>query len=105
MVAPPDLGQPRPGIVVQANEFNTEFSTIFICSMTTDILEDSPLRPLLDPSPENGLRLRSQVMTDKMAAIRREQIRSLIGHIDPGTARQLDRALLVVLGLARQETG
>jgi len=41
-------------------------------------------------------------MTDKTAAIRREQIRSVVGRIDGGTAEQLDRSLLVVLGLARQ---
>jgi mRNA interferase MazF len=40
-------------------------------------------------------------MTDKMAAIRREQIRSLIGRLDDDTAEQFDRALLVVLGLTR----
>jgi mRNA interferase MazF len=101
MVAPRDLGRPRPGVVVQADELNAEFSTIFICPMTTDIQDDFPLRPLMDPSLENGLRLRSQVMTDKMAAIRREQIRSVIGRVDTGTAEQLDRSLLVVLGLAR----
>jgi len=101
MVAPRDLGRPRPGVVVQADEFNAEFSTIFICPMTTDIQDEFALRPLIDPSPKNGLRLRSQIMADKMAAIRREQIRSLIGRLDHGAAEQLDRALLVVLGLAR----
>jgi mRNA interferase MazF len=101
MIAPRDLGRPRPGVVVQADELNTDFSMIFVCPMTTDIQDQFPLRPSIDPSPANGLRLRSQIMTDKMAAIRREQIRSLIGHLDDGTAEQLDRALLVVLGLAR----
>lgn len=101
IIAPRDLGRPRPGVVVQADQFNTGFSTIFICPMTTDIQDDFPLRPLIDVSPGNGLRLRSQIMTDKMAAIRREQIRSVIGHIDDGIAEQLDRSLLVVLGLAR----
>jgi mRNA interferase MazF len=101
MIAPRDLGRPRPGVVVQADEFNTDFSTIFVCPTTTDIQDDFPLRPLIDPSPANGLRLRSQIMTDKMAAIRREQIRSLIGHLDDGTAEALDRSLMVVLGLAR----
>lgn len=101
MVAPRDLGRLRPGVVVQADEFNGEFSTIFICPMTTDIQDDFPLRPLIEPDPENGLRLRSQVMTDKMAAIRHEQIRRVIGRIDGGTSDHLDRALLVLLGLTR----
>lgn len=69
--------------------------------MTTDVQNGFPLRPLIEPNSANGLRLSSQVMTDKMAAIRREQIRSLIGHIDSGTAEHIDRSLMVVLGLAR----
>lgn len=101
MVVPRDLGRPRPGVVIQADEFNTDFSTIFICPMTTDIQDDFPLRPFVDVIPGNGLRIRSQIMTDKMAAIRREQIRHVIGRIDDATAEQLDRALLTVLGLAR----
>lgn len=101
MIAPRDLGRPRPGVVVQADQFNSELSTIFICPMTTDVQDDFPLRPLVEANPENGLRLRSQIMTDKMAAIRREQIRNIIGRIDDRTAEQLDRSLVVILGLAR----
>ena len=40
-------------------------------------------------------------MTDKMVAIRREHIRSVIGHVDNGTTEQLDRSIVVILGLAR----
>lgn len=99
MDVPRDLGRPRPGIVVQASEYIPGFSTIFVCPVTSDIQVDLPARPLIDPKPGNGLRLRSQIMTDKMAAIRREQIRDVIGKIDSGTTERLDRALLVILGL------
>jgi mRNA interferase MazF len=40
-------------------------------------------------------------MTDKMIALRLDRVRRVIGHIDAETSEQLDRALLVVLGLAR----
>jgi hypothetical protein len=40
-------------------------------------------------------------MTDKMIALRQDRVRQVIGHIDPETSDQLDRALLVVLGLTR----
>lgn len=100
MVGPRDLGRPRPGIVVQADVFKGEFSTLFICPTTTDIQEDLFLRPLIEASATNGLRLRSQIMIDKMAAIRRERIRSLMGHVDDRTAEQIDHALMLLLGLA-----
>jgi mRNA interferase MazF len=102
MVVPSDLGRPRPGVVVQSNEFVADLSTIFVCPVSSDLQEKLPLLPLIEASPENGLRLRSQIMTDKMLALRRDRIRRVIGRIDGETSEQLDRALLVVLGLAQR---
>jgi mRNA interferase MazF len=101
VAVPSELGRPRPGVVVQADEFNEELSTIFICPVSSDLQERLPLRPMIEAGPSNGLRLRSQIMTDKMVALRHDRIRCVIGHIDPETSEQLDRALLVLLGLAR----
>jgi mRNA interferase MazF len=101
VVVPSELGRPRPGVVVQAHEFNEELSTVFICPVSSDLQERLPLRPMIDAKPSNGLRLRSQIMTDKMISLRHDRIRRVIGHIDPETSEQLDRALLVVLGLTR----
>jgi mRNA interferase MazF len=101
VVIPSELGRPRPGVVVQADEFNEELSTIFICPVSSDLQERLPLRPIIEANPSNGLRLRSQIMTNKMVALRHERVRRVIGHIDAETSEQLDRALLVVLGLAR----
>jgi mRNA interferase MazF len=99
-VVPSELGRPRPGVIVQADEFNEELSTIFICPVSSDLQEGLQLRPIMEAKPSNGLRLRSQIMSDKMIALRRDRIRSVIGQIDAETSEQLDRALLVVLGLA-----
>lgn len=100
-VVPNELGRPRPAIVVQADEFNKELSTVFICPISSDVQEGLLLRPTIEAKPANGLRLRSQVMTDKMVALRRDKVRRVIGHLDAATSGKLDRALLVVLGLAR----
>ncbi len=100
-VVPSELGRPRPGVVVQADEFNKNLSTIFICPISSDIQDKLPLRPMIEAKPSTGLRLASQIMTDKMVALRRDRIRRVIGHLDSETAKVLDRALLVVLGLAQ----
>jgi mRNA interferase MazF len=101
LVVPSELGRPRPGVIVQANEFNKELSTVFICPITSDLQEKLPLRPIIEAEPSTGLRLRSQIMTDKMVALRHDRIRRIIGRIDSETSERLDRALLVVLGLTR----
>jgi len=90
-----------PAVIVQADEFSKDLSTVFICPVSSDVQERLPLRPIIEAEPSNGLRLRSQIMTDKMIALRQDRVRRVIGHIDSQTSEQLDRALLVVLGLAR----
>jgi mRNA interferase MazF len=100
-VVPSELGRPRPGVVVQADNFNKELSTVFICPVTSDFQERLPLRPTIEAKPSNGLLVRSQIMTDKMVALRHDRVRRVIGHIDAETSERLDRALLVVLGLAQ----
>jgi len=100
-VVPNEMGRPRPGVIVQADEFNKELSTIFVYPISSDVQERILLRPIIEAKPPNGLRLRSQIMTDKMVALRHDRIRRVIGRLDSETTQQLDRALLVVLGLAR----
>jgi mRNA interferase MazF len=101
MVVPSDLGRPRPGVVVQTDELASDLSTVLICPISSDLQDRLLLRPLIEAAPENGLRLQSQIMTDKLVALRRHRIRRVIGRIDAETAEKLDRALLLVLGLAR----
>ena len=40
-------------------------------------------------------------MTDRMLALRRDRVRNVLGTIEPTAREQLDRALLLILGLAR----
>jgi mRNA interferase MazF len=101
MIAPRELGRPRPGIIVQADELDIGASTILVCPLSTDIQYSPKLRPIVEPHAENGLRLRSQAMTDKILPLRRDRIRGVLGAIDSATSEQLDRALLIILGLAR----
>ena len=101
MIAPRDLGRPRPGVVVQADELDVGASTILVCPLSTDIQYSPRLRPFVEPSTDNGLRVRSQIMTDKILPLRRDRIRAVLGILNSETIDRLDRALLIVLGLAR----
>jgi mRNA interferase MazF len=96
-----DLGRPRPAVVVQADELGAATTTVLICPVTSEVTEQLPIRPIVEPSPGNGLRIRSQIMTDKLLAVRRERVRRVLGSIASGTRDELDQALMIVLGLIR----
>lgn len=96
-----ELGRPRPAVIVQADELGPDTSSVLICPLTSVLTDRLPARPVIEPDEKSGLRVRSQIMTDKMAAVPRERIKEVIGSINERTTEQLDRALLLILGLAR----
>ena len=95
-----DYGKPRPSVVVQTSFFNATHTSIVICPMTSDVVPSLLYRIDVEPDGENGLRRRSQVMVDKVMALRRERIGDVIGILDRDTMLQVDRSLAFWLGLA-----
>jgi mRNA interferase MazF len=69
--------------------------------MSSDVSDYHHLRPVVEPSAANGLRIRSQIMTDKINALRRDRVRRVLGSLDDETCELLNRALMMVLGLTR----
>jgi mRNA interferase MazF len=100
-VMPGDIGKPRPGVIVQADELGDKTTSVLICPMSSDLSDFRRSRPFVRPSTANGLRLRSQIMTDKVGPVRRDRVRRVISSLDVETVKMLNSALLVVLGLAR----
>lgn len=94
-----DLGKPRPAVVIQSDLFDAHPSVTIL--PITSTLRATPLfRITLEPSPENGLRKRSQVMVDKPQSISRERIGAVVGRLDDAQMVMINRALAVFLGLA-----
>lgn len=97
--APGDYGKPRPALVVQTDLLNDTHASVLVCLITSDIVEAPLFRLLLEAKPENGLERPSQVMVDKIVALRRERIGKVIGTLDADTMLQVNRSLALVLGL------
>jgi mRNA interferase MazF len=96
-----ESGKPRPGVIVQADEFRDSTTSVLVCPMSSAVTEFHRIRPIVAPTASNGLRVRSQIMTDKINSLGRDRIRQVLGSLDTESSEQLDRALLLVLGLAR----
>jgi mRNA interferase MazF len=99
VVAPGDYGKPRPAVIVQSNAIPESHASIVICQMTSDLVE-ADFRITIEPGPETGLRVRSQVMADKPVTIRRERIGRRIGQLGVEDMARLNVALALVMGLA-----
>ena len=99
VAAPGDYGKPRPAVIVQSNAIPDSHASVVICQMTSDVVEVD-FRIAIEPGPETGLRVRSQVMADKPVTVRRERIGEQIGRLGAADMARLNVALAFVMGLA-----
>lgn len=68
--------------------------------MTSEVVDAPAFHVSVDPSAENRLRVRLQVMADKPVTIRRDRIGRRIDRLDIAAMARLDSALAFVMGLA-----
>jgi mRNA interferase MazF len=100
VTAPGDYGKRRPAVVVQTDLLNATHASIVVTLITSD-LQDAPLfRLTLEPGGTTGLRVRSQIMVDKVVTVRRERIAGIIGRLPQQSLLHLNRSLAFVLSLA-----
>ena len=94
-----DYGKPRPAVIVQTDAFPETSASVVICQLTSEMV-DADFRITIDPSDNNGLRARSQIMTDKPVTVGRARIGQSIGRLNEGDRNRLNAALAFVMGLA-----
>ena len=92
-------GKPRPAVIVQDDRFDATAS-VTVCVFTTDATEAPLFRLPVAPNERNGLRSASRLMVDKLTTVSKERLGERIGRLDDEDVVRLDRAILVVLGLA-----
>jgi mRNA interferase MazF len=96
-----DFGKPRPVLVVQSDALNDTHPSIVVCPLTSELRELSYRIPV-EPGEASGLREPSEIMVDKVQAVRRDKVRQTIGRVTPQTLEAVDRTLTIILGLGEQ---
>lgn len=92
-------GKPRPAVLIQDDSFEDTHS-IVICPFTTSDRIAPLFRLAIEPDEENGLRLPSRLMVDKLSAVPRTKLGSRIGRLAARDLLRLNQAVVVFLGLA-----
>lgn len=99
VVVPGDYGKPRPAVVIQTDLVNDTHSSVVVCPVTSYLQDAELFRLTIEPSSDNGLQKTSQIMVDKILAVRKDRIRKGIGKIDEKLMIRLGRSLAFWLGL------
>ncbi len=95
-----DYGKPRPAVIAQTDALPAAHASVVVCQMTSEWSDAPDFRVTIDPTRQNGLRARSQVMADKPVTVRRERIGRRVGRLDEKDISRLNVALAFVMGLA-----
>lgn len=91
--------KPRPAVILQDDRFDATESVTVLPFTSTKV--DAPLlRMHLDADEVNGLSSDSFVMIDKLTTVRRTSVSERIGRLSPVQLVELERLVLVFLGLA-----
>lgn len=96
---PGDYGKPRPAVVVQSDLFNPTHASVAVCPLTSMIIDAPLFRIAVEPGEGNGLKVPSEVMVDKITALRSDRIQSVIGRLTGAQLGSIDHALRRWLGL------
>ena len=95
-----DYGKPRPALVVQSDLFNDTHASIPVAPVTSTIVDTPLFRVTVEPSRQNGLRLVSQIMVDKVTTVRRRRLGQTIGRLEDDVMLRVSRALALWFGIA-----
>lgn len=90
---PGDYGKGRPALIVQSDAYNLTHASIVVCPITSHLVGTSLFRILVNPRTVTGFETVSEIMVDKVTAIKRERIAKLIGRLDSSVMNLVDRAL------------
>lgn len=89
--------KPRPCVIVQDDAF-TATDSVTIAPCTSEVVP-ADFRVETEPSQANGLRVVTRVMVDKVITVRRSKLGERLGLLTAEEMGELNRALLVFLGL------
>jgi mRNA interferase MazF len=92
-------GKPRLVIILQDDRFAATHS-VTVCGLTTTGVDAGFGRVPIRPTAQNGLTRDSWVMVDKIVTLRRNQLSRPIGCVAPHEMAEVNRALVVFLGLS-----
>ncbi|CDZ36535.1 type II toxin-antitoxin system PemK/MazF family toxin [Neorhizobium galegae] len=95
-----DYGKPRPAVIVTADILlNQDHDAIAICQLTSTLNDLADYRITIEPTAENGLRLKSDIMADKPVTVARRRVGPVIGRLSDQDIQRLNIALQFALGL------
>jgi len=85
--------KPRPCVVIQRDSALAVANKVTVCPLTSRLRGPAGERPFVAPSPENGLRVPSEVEVDWIFTCAIDRVGGVIGRLDDPAMTLIDQAL------------
>jgi mRNA interferase MazF len=101
---PEDNKAGRPAVVIRSDALAAT-PWVAVLPFTTDLDTDMPHWPRVEPTPENGLRQASRVMTDWPQTVWCRRIQGVAGRLDAASMASATGLLAAALGTGEAAGG
>ena len=75
-----EQGGRRPAVIVSGNLLNTYLEVVIVCPLTS-IIKKYKGNLILEPTKENGLKKKSEVLTFHLRSVSKNRLRKRLGEI------------------------
>ena len=100
IAAQSDFAKSRPALIIQSDSFNETRPSVTVLLVSCELVDAPLFRINLAPNNDNGLNKPCQIMVDKPMTVKCKKIGALIGKIDDAVMLQVNRAIVLWMGLA-----
>ena len=91
--------KPAPVLIVQRSIVIAVHQSIIVCRLTSDVQNLPFMRLRIEPDDNNGLKVASDIMADKVLTLRKADLSEKIGSINADQLSSLDELLFFWMGL------
>jgi mRNA interferase MazF len=91
-------GKPQPALIIQSDLFDA-LGSVTVLPITSERRLAPLLRIPIEPTPDNGLRKKSQIMIDRIQTVPRDKIGSIVGTLGQDSLVEVNRSLATFLGI------
>lgn len=94
-----EIRKSRPAVILQYDIANRHSPVTIVAAVTSKY--EPPLYPteVLVKAPEGGMRVDSVVLLNQVRTIDKQRLVRRLGRLKPETMEQVDRALMISMGL------
>lgn len=87
------LGRLGLRLLYKKTDFIGSRDALVVCPLTSNIINQSIIRPTIYSDRETGIKKESQIMVDKICSINKKRVKSVIGRINQAQINRLNDAL------------